>query len=199
MTIVKQIGGGHYGGVEFQHWDFVVKCKVDYLIAVATKYLARWHDKGGILDVQKAISYVDKAIMEFGRGNLKPSADRDALHQNWPLYLETYPLLNLERGATYELFFWKDANDLAHAKETMQQIIQLEVSLMPEMESLFDAMKPDGWVGFTFEGSKKDFSWFRCIRCRVQFQTPVQAPPMLYHECGAEPGRQYVNQNGVVP
>lgn len=57
----RQHGGGHYRKREYQHWDFVCDCGLHYLLGCATKYVARWRDKGGKLDLEKALHYLDKA------------------------------------------------------------------------------------------------------------------------------------------
>lgn len=47
---------------EYQHWDWATDIGLHYLHACATKYPSRWRDKGGVLDLQKAIHYIDKAV-----------------------------------------------------------------------------------------------------------------------------------------
>lgn len=56
-----QIGGKHYKGREYQHWDFVNDANIPYLIGCATKYVSRWQDKNGCEDLKKAIHYLQKA------------------------------------------------------------------------------------------------------------------------------------------
>jgi len=180
---VKQVGGSHYGGTKFQHWDFVLQCNQDYLSAVATKYLTRWRDKGGVQDVQKAISYVDKMIAACEIKEYGPTTNVDKANELWPRYLQSYPLSYLELGATHGLIFWRNASDLENSKNKMQQIIAIEVFSWPELSFLKSRLKPDGWQGFTYEGTKEDFSWHRCVVCRAQFEAPIDMPPMLYHEC----------------
>jgi hypothetical protein len=58
----RQPGGGHYKGREYQHWDWVTDIRLHYLPANASKYVTRWRDKGGLLDLEKAIHYLDKAV-----------------------------------------------------------------------------------------------------------------------------------------
>lgn len=58
----KQFGGDHYKKHEYQHWDFVCDLQLPYLIGCATKYVARWRDKGGRLDLEKAVHYLEKAL-----------------------------------------------------------------------------------------------------------------------------------------
>jgi hypothetical protein len=68
---VAQIGGTHYdkavkgtcpncGVACVQHWDLYAKAP--YLEATASKYLTRWRDKGGVQDLRKAISVIEKII-----------------------------------------------------------------------------------------------------------------------------------------
>lgn len=56
-----QHGGDHYGGTEYQHWDFVNDIRLPYIPATATKYAARWRCKGvPLLDLQKLDHYLIK-------------------------------------------------------------------------------------------------------------------------------------------
>lgn len=59
--MVKQVGGDHYAAV-YQHWDWCAETGLGYLEGNATKYLARFRKKGGKVDLEKALSYVEKAI-----------------------------------------------------------------------------------------------------------------------------------------
>lgn len=59
----KQVGGDHYGA-EFQHWDFVMACNLNYLQGNATKYVDRCYKKHADArqDLEKAIHYLEKQI-----------------------------------------------------------------------------------------------------------------------------------------
>lgn len=57
----RQVGGDHYGKKDYQHWDFVTDVGMSYVPGCATKYVARWRDKNGVQDLEKALHYVDKA------------------------------------------------------------------------------------------------------------------------------------------
>lgn len=66
-----QHGGDHYkkGGDHLQHWDICARYNVNYLESCSTKYVSRWRDKAGMLDLEKAGHYLDKTIeliAEFG-------------------------------------------------------------------------------------------------------------------------------------
>ena len=58
-----QHGGDHYKKYgDLQPWDVIVAWKLDYLAGTALKYIARWEDKGGIQDLEKAIHFLQKKI-----------------------------------------------------------------------------------------------------------------------------------------
>lgn len=68
-AVVQQVGGSHYGrcvgacphcGEEIQHWDLYGR--MPYLEGMATKYITRWREKGGIEDLRKAITAIEKII-----------------------------------------------------------------------------------------------------------------------------------------
>lgn len=59
---VAQEGGDHYQA-DYQHWDWVIDCKVHYLAGNCTKYLSRWQKKNGVEDLRKAMSYLEKMIV----------------------------------------------------------------------------------------------------------------------------------------
>lgn len=71
---LRQHGGAHYMMKEYQHWDFATDLRLPYLIGCASKYVSRWKDKGGVLDLQKAGHYMDKAIE---RGVVVPELTRE--------------------------------------------------------------------------------------------------------------------------
>src|ERR1700690_1404058 len=57
-----QVGGEHYGGSNFQHWDWVVENNLGYVEGQITKYLSRWRRKGLKQDLEKAAHYADKLV-----------------------------------------------------------------------------------------------------------------------------------------
>lgn len=59
----KQVAGTHYKS-EFQHWDFVLATKMNYLLGCASKYVSRWRKKNGVEDLEKAKHYLQKALEE---------------------------------------------------------------------------------------------------------------------------------------
>jgi hypothetical protein len=57
----RQVGGNHYGGTEYQHWDWAHEVKLHGLAWTASKYVARHRRKNGAEDLGKALHYYDKA------------------------------------------------------------------------------------------------------------------------------------------
>lgn len=57
----RQIGGRHYKS-EIEHWDWVAANNLDYFQGQITKYVARWKNKGGLQDLEKARHFLDKYI-----------------------------------------------------------------------------------------------------------------------------------------
>jgi len=69
---VKQVGGEHYKAEKnYQHWDWCIDIRLGYLEAAATKYITRWRGKNGVQDVDKGISYLQKAREAYRQGKLK--------------------------------------------------------------------------------------------------------------------------------
>ena len=57
----RQVDGSHYNMNKYQHWDWAIDTKQPYTIAAATKYVARWRDKNGLVDLEKSIHYLEKS------------------------------------------------------------------------------------------------------------------------------------------
>lgn len=66
-AVIAEVAGAHYEassgmcphcGKEIQHWDLYAE--QPYLEGMATKYITRWRRKGGLQDLDKAISAIQK-------------------------------------------------------------------------------------------------------------------------------------------
>lgn len=57
----RQVGGSHYRA-KIQHWDFAWDNEMDYFQGQITKYVARWKNKNGLQDLQKAQHFLEKYI-----------------------------------------------------------------------------------------------------------------------------------------
>jgi hypothetical protein len=81
-TYVKQEGGAHYQGVDKQHWDLMEEFDVAYLEAQVSKYLLRWRRKGGVGDLRKALTFIEKMLkcrQSQGARRLVPAHELDTL------------------------------------------------------------------------------------------------------------------------
>jgi len=59
----KQIDGEHYrANKSYQHWDLVADYGLSYFIGNMTKYVCRWKKKHGLIDLEKALHYLDKLM-----------------------------------------------------------------------------------------------------------------------------------------
>jgi hypothetical protein len=71
----KQVGGSHYK-TNIEPWDAITDWGLGYLDGSAVKYLSRWHKKGGVQDLEKAVHFLQKLIeVENGRLCRTPDAD----------------------------------------------------------------------------------------------------------------------------
>jgi hypothetical protein len=67
MASEYQLGGNHYTNKDIQPWEAMQAWMTEeqfkgFLIGNVIKYIARFQDKGGVLDLQKCKHYLDKLI-----------------------------------------------------------------------------------------------------------------------------------------
>ena len=98
---------------------------------------------------------------------------------------------------------WKDkggVQDLEKAKHAIQKYIEVvttpaaRTEKVDEIVSTLGEVLPTGWRDYTFEGADDKGFLFTCRSCRVKVRVPPDDNPRAYHACGAEPGRNYVDQ-----
>ena len=65
-----QVGGSHYKNKKIQPWDFIIANELGFLEGNIVKYIARWKDKGGVKDLEKARHYLEKLIEVVGSGDI---------------------------------------------------------------------------------------------------------------------------------
>jgi hypothetical protein len=58
----RQESGSHYKNAVMQCWDYITSNNIGYLEGNVIKYVSRWKDKGGVIDLKKARHYLDKLI-----------------------------------------------------------------------------------------------------------------------------------------
>lgn len=59
-SLAKQIDGTHYKDMGIQPWEIIEKNKLDYFEGAVLKYLLRWKQKDGVIDLDKIIHYVER-------------------------------------------------------------------------------------------------------------------------------------------
>ena len=52
----------HYSNLPIEPWDFIQQNKLDFFEGNVVKYICRWKNKGGVDDLRKAITYIEKII-----------------------------------------------------------------------------------------------------------------------------------------
>ena len=52
----------HYNSLPVEPWDFIQQNKLDFFEGNVIKYICRWRNKGGVDDLRKAITYIEKMI-----------------------------------------------------------------------------------------------------------------------------------------
>ncbi len=63
----EQHGGNHYKGMTIQPAEYIHKNKLQFCEGSAIKYLSRFRDKGGAIDVKKAIHFCQMVLeMDYG-------------------------------------------------------------------------------------------------------------------------------------
>lgn len=174
-----QVGGNHYQGTPLQHWDLSVLFQWDPFQYQITKYIMRWRDKNGLLDVEKCGHFVQRYVEAIRAGHytqqdrvppLPAPAWYAALGVHMPMAGQS-PQEFLEAVHRH--------NDRLHRRysdEVVEQALQLRGAI------LAGAINPSGWKGFTYEGSKEGRDLFRCTRCCVFFAVEENTPP-LSHKC----------------
>ena len=61
-TLGNQVGGEHYLRKGIQPWEYIEANDLDFWEGNVIKYITRWKDKGGVLDLQKAQHYLNYLI-----------------------------------------------------------------------------------------------------------------------------------------
>lgn len=63
----KQVGGDHYKKWAIQPVEFIVANKIEYRAANVIKYVCRHQDKAGLVDIEKAIHYLEMIADDYRR------------------------------------------------------------------------------------------------------------------------------------
>ena len=60
--IMNESDPDHYSNLPMEPWDFIQQNKLDFFEGNVVKYICRWKNKGGVTDLRKAITYIEKII-----------------------------------------------------------------------------------------------------------------------------------------
>lgn len=123
---VAQVGGNHYGK-KYGHWDYCKDAQTPYLEGNATKYLMRWRDKAGIVDLEKSLSYVDKIMV----GNEYTNCDRGTEEYNHLLdrMIAENNVPDAEASFICAIINWQSYDDLVNVRENLAQFIKWQKEL----------------------------------------------------------------------
>jgi hypothetical protein len=190
----RQVAGTHYRSGGLQHWDIVSLMRLDYFQAQITKYVMRWKSKNGVQDLQKAQHFIEKYIeVNDQYKQIAPPADRadwlallgatepPAEPQPEPVNAEQAVAwlgrFNLRRGYDEHGAFQLTLSEWI----TKVGKLPAEYMVVPK-----EAVKPTGWAGFVFEGTKGgpdgEFDGYRCDKCHEHFKVLHLEPPVT-HRC----------------
>lgn len=124
----QQVGGGHYKGTTYQHWDFVrIALAGRYLEGNITKYITRWRKKNGLQDLEKARHYLTKLIEEFNLGNVSPMANYYRVdmtpQQTWEHFCDVNGVDVAERMVVQLISTYTSRTELHKAGEILDALI----------------------------------------------------------------------------
>lgn len=206
----RQIGGLHYKKCppEFQHWNLVRVHNWDYFQAQSIKYIMRYKEKAGIEDLEKALHFVEKMIADF-RDKCANTSVSDLLSSTLanPAVLDQLRA-TLSKNALQQSA--KAGGPINSVGDPTKSTMTLEASphvriwfTTQDVKNWLNHIRPDAWVGLTFEGADAQGFLYTCKSCHQGFYSPEGVPPPMMHTCGnpptfiepgTEPGPGYVNQ-----
>lgn len=132
-----QIGGTHYSGGSYQHWDLSTDLRLRHLEGAATKYLSRFGNKAGesaYKDLSKTRHYVVKLIEVYNEGRISTQnanlghhlVDEIRVNASLTRFLSTLsgpPASQDAQSAITLLCTWKGTQDLSHALELIDLML----------------------------------------------------------------------------
>lgn len=74
----KQVGGSHYKNLKIQPVEYIMANGLNYCEGNVIKYVTRYKQKGGIIDLEKAKHYIDLLIQEVQDGTELEADSRNA-------------------------------------------------------------------------------------------------------------------------
>lgn len=138
---VTQVGGSHYKGTTYQHWDFVQAVLGGrYLEGNITKYVTRHRKKNGLEDLRKARHYLTKLMDEHNVGNVTPLMHNHRLppHQRVDHFCDVNGIDINERNFIVLISNWHSRADLRTAAMMLDAIIEHETYRDEEARGAID-------------------------------------------------------------
>ncbi len=122
-TLKQQFGGTHYKGLAIQPVEFIAANGWDFFVGSVLKYLSRWRDKGGLVDLQKALHF---AQMRFELGVEKAPSDRLRPRITMSRYVRENGIEEKDDLPLYALELWVTAppSNLLSSREKFFQVMQ---------------------------------------------------------------------------
>lgn len=125
-----QVGGNHYKGTTYQHWDFVmIALGGRYLEGNITKYITRHRKKNGLQDLQKARHYLTKLIELYNLGDVEPIFNINygvLRHQSWEHFCDVNGVDVTERMIVQLVSTWRNREELHKAGTILDALIEKE-------------------------------------------------------------------------
>nr|QIG67117.1 DUF3310 domain-containing protein [Rhizobium phage RHph_TM26] len=126
MNEVEQVGGAHYKAA-YQHWDWVSDTGLGYMEGNASAYVTRFRKKGGLVDLEKAVSYIEKLrVLWVGQqapiipAGKRPWKDAGKLNR----FLHANDLVDTLPGFIIKkMDSWSDEGDLLTIIHNLQELI----------------------------------------------------------------------------
>lgn len=176
-----QVGGAHYKKGPVQHWDLSIMYRWDPFQYQITKYVMRWKDKyrgnpvKQLEDLKKARHFLDKyieSVEEFGV----------QLFEQYPMPPGTQLIGKPPTSA--ELAYRPPEEREASPKEILEAHAKRMAAVDRAAADIGRSpRKPDGWVGFTYEGGNAVSDYYRCKSCRIHFTVVRGQDPNPLHDC----------------
>ena len=117
-----QVGGHHYLGGVYQHWDWVVENRMGYLEGQITKYLCRWRNKAGAQDLQKALHYADKLWEAAAHNQVLFPLPRRVL--GLPKMMRLYQLTDAETEVFRLAAEWSTLEALVRIRQLIEEALR---------------------------------------------------------------------------
>lgn len=122
----RQEGGEHYqpkfkDGV--QHWDYTTAIGAEGLEYAASKYVARWKRKDGVIALKKALHYIEKR-MESYQNNVGAVRGRNVQQALFNRFISDNDIAPIERKIIDLVLHWKRLDNLFEAHSSLSEYIR---------------------------------------------------------------------------